>query len=368
MTKCVRFCGAYTYRLTRRHSMILLIISFLLIILVILHLYARRHQNLRHGATVIGDFEYRPANFLKGQHPNETISYCRFNYGLPDEIRWSEITIHPTPEMGAESPYRVIYDVITGTAYAERAKHDAVTYVTQATPEFLYHVVEIARFWDGPISLSVFVPNYDLDTTMQIFKHLCHCYVGMSKVSLHIFYPKHLLPVIIKRESIATTSSPPTTVASNITREQILQQKLDNYRRLTNKTRAEYIKRARQKKAELMMVKLQDHRSYYQNVKFLDCSGPVSSDVPTYRKENNLVYPINVGRNVARNASRTNYFIVSDIEMVPSDGLAEKFLRMVRRLMGEKKRREGCVFAKTVFVVPLFEVESGEEIPRHKDT
>ncbi|XP_068623223.1 beta-1,4-glucuronyltransferase 1-like [Battus philenor] len=369
MTRCLRIFGAYTYRLSRRHSTILLIAGIILVLTTIFHLYAYKQKDHHRAALQVGDFEYRPGSFLKNIQPNESVNFCQFQYGLPKMLKWDTLKIYPSPETGTKGPYRVIYNAIKGTAYANNSKYDAVTYATQATPEFIYHVAEIARFWDGPISLSVFVPNYDLDITMQIMTQLCRCYSGMSKVSLHLFYHKHHPPKIRTEKQIlaSLTTETPTTTA-NITIEQILKKKLENYKKLDNKTRPQYIQWVRKNKIERMMKRMSRKNNVVPNLKFNDCSGLENFDIATFRKENRLIYPINVGRNSARNASNTNYFIVSDIEMVPSDGLAQKFLKMVRKLMGDKKRDEGCIFAKTIFVVPLFEVEKGEEIPRDKKT
>lgn len=366
MSRCLRICGAYSYRMTRKHSTIFLIASFILTLTVILQLYAYKHQDVPHFATRVGDFEYRPGTFLRGHQPNPNTSYCQFNYGLPKTINWENIQMLPPPEGGSSSIYRVIYDAIQGTAYANHSKYNAVTYATQATPEFIYHIVEIARYWDGPISLALFVPNYDMDLSMQIINQLCRCYSGMSKVSLHLFFPKRHPPKIRISNLLPVTTEISTTTA-NISNEQLLMQKIERYRNLTNQTRAEYVHWVRKRKIERMMAKLPQLELGAPKLIFSDCSGLEVLDVPTFRQDKNMVYPINVGRNVARNASRTNYFIVSDIELVPSDGLAHKFLAMIRKLMGDKKRDEGSIFSKTVFVVPLFEVEKGVDLPRDKD-
>ncbi|XP_022120964.1 beta-1,4-glucuronyltransferase 1-like [Pieris rapae] len=367
MSRCLRVCGAYSYRLTRRHSTLLLFISFVVTITVIFHIYAFKHHEKPHASAQIGDFEYKPGAFLRGRQPNENKSYCEFNYGLPHYINWGTFPIFSSPESGITGPYRVIYNAIRGTEYANDTKYDAVTYATQATPEFIYHIVEIAKYWDGPISFALYVPNYDMDVSVQILKHICSCYPAMSKVSLHLFYPKRHPPKIRNPEDFIPTTAIPT-VAVNISSDIILKKKLDNYRNLDRKSRAEYVQWVRKRKIERMMAKVNKKQESAPNLHFADCSGPDVSDMPTFRREHKMIYPINVGRNIARNASKTNYFIVSDIEMVPSFGLAPKFLRMVRKLMGDKKRDEGCIFAKTVFVVPLFEVERGEDIPHDKDT
>lgn len=367
MSKCLRVCGAYSFRLTRKHSTILLIALFIVILTVILQLYAYKNQAMPNFSPKVGDFDYVPGTFLRGKQPNENTSYCQFNYGLPKAIEWYNIQPLFPPEEGTKSSYRVIYNAIQGIAYANNSKYNALTYATQATPEFLYHITEIARYWDGPISLAVFVPNFDMDITMQIMSHLCSCYSAMSKVSLHLFYPKRYPPKIRIPEPFYLTTDIPTTTA-NVSMYDLLKEKIDRYRSLNNQTRAEYVQWVRKKKLEKMMAKFSKKALFVPQLVFNDCAGLDLFDIPTFRKENFLDYPINVGRNIARNASQTNYFIVSDIELVPSEGLAPKFLTMVRKLMGDKKRDEGRIFSKTVFVVPLFEVERGVEIPRDKDT
>ncbi|KAL4703562.1 hypothetical protein ACJJTC_006121 [Scirpophaga incertulas] len=367
MTKCLRVCSAYSFRLSRRHSTLLLIASFIVTITVILHLYAYKRHDHSHTRQRIGDFDYRPGAFLSGIQPNENNSYCEFQYGLPETLQWDKIRVQSSPELGSLSSYGVIYNAIIGRAFYNYSKYDAVTYATQSTPEFIYHIVEIAKYWDGPISLAVFVPNYDMDVTMQVVSQLCHCYSGMSKVSLHLFYPKKHPPKIRTAAELAVTSTTVATTTTNSTIADLQRAKMEKYKNLNNRTRAEYIQWVRKNKIARMMSRIAK-KTLVPNLVFEDCSGLESFEVQSYRKEHNMIYPINVGRNVARNASRTNYFIVSDIEMVPSAGLAPKFLTMVRKLMGDKKRDEGCIFAKTVFVVPLFEVERGEEIPHDKDT
>ncbi|XP_075982089.1 beta-1,4-glucuronyltransferase 1-like isoform X2 [Anticarsia gemmatalis] len=369
MSRCLRIFGAYSFRLTRRHSTLLLIASFIVMVTAVLQLYAYRHHDHLHHQPILGDFIYKPGKFLRGKQPQNQ-SYCMFNYGLPDTLKWDSFRIYPSPETGSQSSYRVIYDAITGMAYANYSKTQAVTYVTQATPEFLYHIVEIARYWDGPISIAVYVPRYDLDLTMQIMKQLCHCYPGMMKVSLHLFYPKRIPPKIrtLEEKMRSLVTAAPTVSTTNETVEDLLRKRLENYRRLDNKTRAKYIQWVRKNKVERMMMKLPVKGEPVANLPFKDCSGLDSYDFDTFRKSTAMMYPINVGRNVARNASKTNYFLVSDIEMIPSRGLATKFLKMVRKLMGDEKRDSGCVFAKTVFVVPLFEVIEGQIIPHDKET
>lgn len=51
----------------------------------------------------------------------------------------------------------------------------------------------------------------------------------------------------------------------------------------------------------------------------------------TFKAMNNLTYPINVGRNLARQSALTHFVLPSDIELYPSPGLVQDFLDMIRR-------------------------------------
>jgi beta-1,4-glucuronyltransferase 1 len=59
------------------------------------------------------------------------------------------------------------------------------------------------------------------------------------------------------------------------------------------------------------------------------------NDTERYTKSKNLTYPVNVGRNVARDAALTHFILASDIELYPSPNLPEKFLKMVAKMSDE---------------------------------
>lgn len=48
-----------------------------------------------------------------------------------------------------------------------------------------------------------------------------------------------------------------------------------------------------------------------------------------YKNEKKLLYPVNVGRNIARESAPTFYVFASDIELYPNPNLPEKFLEMI---------------------------------------
>lgn len=47
-----------------------------------------------------------------------------------------------------------------------------------------------------------------------------------------------------------------------------------------------------------------------------------------YKTEKKLFYPVNVGRNIAREAANTYFIFPSDVELYPNPGLVEGFLKM----------------------------------------
>ena len=74
------------------------------------------------------------------------------------------------------------------------------------------------------------------------------------------------------------------------------------------------------------------------------------------------MYPINICRNIARNFAQTDFVMVSDIQLIPSEELASRFIKMTQTLHIKKPNPPS-----RVFVVPVFEVEAYDVIPRTKD-
>lgn len=49
----------------------------------------------------------------------------------------------------------------------------------------------------------------------------------------------------------------------------------------------------------------------------------------SYKEAHKLFYPVNVGRNAARDAAPTYFIFASDIELYPSPGVIPRFLTMI---------------------------------------
>merc|ERR1719330_2086970 len=71
----------------------------------------------------------------------------------------------------------------------------------------------------------------------------------------------------------------------------------------------------------------------------VDCKTPPPTSSNTYRKIHSMTYPVNVGRNIARETANSHYIFPSDIELYPSP---------------------------RVFVSSIFEIKEGHDLPETK--
>jgi N-acetyllactosaminide beta-1,3-N-acetylglucosaminyltransferase len=277
-----------------------------------------------------------PGQFLKGVFPQNE-SYCHFSYGTPEHFNWTDKYMAFSPELGEMGPYRVIYNVIKvsdNEAGSSPVTKFGVTYCTHATPEFLYHVVEIVRRWDGPVSLAVYAPCTDAGLSLAIMHHMCHCLPEMSKLSIHLIFP-------ITHPPVFTSTAFPSYY--------------DSY-------------------SDMLLYPT-----------FTNCSAPealLGGKLKTFRQSEGLTYPVNLARNVARKASKTSYFLVSDVELLPRQDLVSAFISMLSRFRKQRVEGDGADFdlnpplpvlqqslmKNFVFVLPVFEVDEKESnVPGTKE-
>ena len=80
-----------------------------------------------------------------------------------------------------------------------------------------------------------------------------------------------------------------------------------------------------------------------------------------YKTAKNLLYPINVGRNVAREMAQTHFILASDIELYPSSNVIEQFLAMIARNEGPLRSPR-----PKVFPFNLFEISVNQQTPDSK--
>jgi len=80
------------------------------------------------------------------------------------------------------SPCRVLPFVLLGAIEATDSLPQ-VTLSTHATADQVYGIVELARRWEGPLSLAVFAPGLDAGLAVVQLDRACRCEPAMYKVS-----------------------------------------------------------------------------------------------------------------------------------------------------------------------------------------
>lgn len=89
------------------------------------------------------DYKY-PGSFVGYAHPypsNE--SYCTFNYGLPHDFKYNDTDLTATPEIGKNSEYRILYNVVESKYGGDLP---GVTYATHISAEFTNYIAEVVRY------------------------------------------------------------------------------------------------------------------------------------------------------------------------------------------------------------------------------
>ncbi|XP_072384109.1 beta-1,4-glucuronyltransferase 1-like [Diabrotica undecimpunctata] len=200
-------------------------------------------------------------------------------------------------DFGPELGKQTSYRIVYNVLMAQMAEGvPEVTYATHVSADFMFYLPELVRYWDGFISITAFVPDLDVSHVIEQINQYCYCLPGMSRVSLHFVFDRFVAP---SRKDVYFTKP--------------------------------------------------------SNCELID-----SSKLKTYRHaDDSVMYPINVCRNAARTASLTELVMVSDIQLMPSEGLAYKFLEMLDRY-----KLHDC--ERRVYVLPIFEVEAAENVPRTK--
>lgn len=195
-----------------------------------------------------------------------------------------------------------------------RAEHgelrclESITYTTHSDYTFLDNIIPLLERWNSPVSVAMHAPGTDFIPTINSIKYLRDCLPESNLVrqfaTFHVYFSsKHIPKTVPKYNKVLDTpyncSIPPPY--ANITSGQL------------------------------------------------------------YKTQKKLLYPVNVGRNIARDAAMTHFILASDIELYPNPGLVKKFLEMQARNDAPLQRK-----APRVFPLSLFEVDSKSPVPRDK--
>ncbi|XP_026484405.2 beta-1,4-glucuronyltransferase 1 [Vanessa tameamea] len=186
--------------------------------------------------------------------------------------------------------------------------HESITYTTHAGFEFLDNVQPLVERWMAPVSLAIHAPGADMGPTVNSIRYLRDCLGNeliKQYVTFHVFFSHKNLPSSIPNPDsflqtpYNCTAKPPYDVNAN----------------------------------------------------------------STYMKAKSLLYPVNVARNIAREAAVTHFILPSDIELYPSPNLVPRFLNMIAR----NAKPLSTSTRPRVFPISIFEVGAKAQVPSTKN-
>jgi len=198
--------------------------------------------------------------------------------------------------------YWVLYNYIL--AKKQFRCWESVTYTTHADYTFLDNIETLLERWKGPISIALHAPGTDFNATIMSIRYLYDCSPQpiANLVTFHIYFPDKHFPKYIPRGKSIFSSK-------------------------------------------------------------FNCSNPPpwTTWKTTYKTAKKLFYPVNVGRNIARESATTHYILASDIELYPSPGVINDFLEMIRRQDPPLRHKN-----PKVFPLSIFEIEADMGLPNDK--
>ncbi|XP_050308607.1 beta-1,4-glucuronyltransferase 1-like isoform X2 [Anthonomus grandis grandis] len=208
------------------------------------------------------------------------------------------------PKTQQRGDYWVLYNYVR----AERTFkcEETVTYTTHADFSFMDNLVPLLERWRGPISIALHAPGTDFPKTLESIAHLRDCTSALVRelVTFHIYFSTKHVPKEVPK-----------------------------------------------------------HTKVFEEPYNCSLTPPylnVSSD-QMYKAQKKLLYPVNVGRNVAREMAQTHYILPSDIELYPSPNISTKFLEMVATNVGPLLSKN-----PKVYVLHIFEVSANSQVPETK--
>ena len=270
---------------------------------------------------------------------NESDSKIESKAVLPQEPV-EKTTKKPQPSLDLRKPVDRCLDKSTATRlqmrgtqywalynYIKPSKHfrcnQSITYTTHSELTYLHNLEPLLERWQGPVSLSIFTPGTDYEAAVEAIFYYRQCRNGSRAeeptlvsqfVTFHLFYPVEHLP------------------SGSFLNENLLL----NYRANCDQPPPNV-----------------DQANYA---------------FQSYKSKKSLLYPINVGRNIAREGANTYYVFASDIELYPSPNLIPRFLEMVRSETNNHAKLTEGNDRPRVYVNTIFEMKRDLEMPRNKST
>ncbi|XP_022198869.2 beta-1,4-glucuronyltransferase 1 isoform X2 [Nilaparvata lugens] len=200
--------------------------------------------------------------------------------------------------------YKLFDAVVVGERFAEVSEEYSVCLATQSSLEKLHSLVEVTHHWTGPISVALFAAG---DGEIHLLKgyvsYLRRCYPPIrERVTFHMAFSKDKVP------SIVSGSEDTTQYDCN--------------------------------HPEVTLRLLANKRS-----------------PATVRWRTRNPYPQNHLRNLARKNCQGKYVFMTDVDIVPSSGMAKELDTFM-----EKAHCKGLC----AYVIPTFELDERVRFPRNK--
>ena len=186
-----------------------------------------------------------------------------------------------------------------------------VTLISHCSVHLMPHLVELSHSWQGPMSVAIFAPGDQATVAADIILKLYQCLPAFQKyVAIHMVRP--LTP---------------------------------NHRTLP-----------------------ENHRvadTFSCNNVQKDISDTINQQILTTQNYalGQLDYPNNLLRNVALESSMTEFTMVIDIDMVPSNNLRQELVQFLHR----SPEGQSSSQHPTVFIVPAFEIQREVTLPQKKE-
>lgn len=200
--------------------------------------------------------------------------------------------------------YKMFDSVAVGSQYSALSEANLVCIATQSSVEKLYSLVQVAHYWTGPISVSVFTPgDEDFLVLQHYLAYLRKCYAPIrERVTFSLAIPRARLvtvqPQVVELSEDVDCLKPEATLNGLV------------------------------------------HR--------------LSSAQITWKTRN--VYPQNHLRNLARRNCQTEYVFLTDVDIIPSSNLSA--------LLNDFLKTSKC--DKCAYVIPTYELDTRVRFPQNK--
>ncbi|ODN01168.1 Beta-1,4-glucuronyltransferase 1 [Orchesella cincta] len=213
-----------------------------------------------------------------------------------------------------------IFDYVrTGKSWENLVNQYSICLATQSSLDRIKHIPELLKTWRGPVSLAVYITNEEEWLMLNLYiRFLERCYPSFgNQVSIHLAVPSSLDQFCFK--------------------EGVLEKWEANQATIENKYQCHEV---------------------HDFMNLLISTFPITEKAKLALKE---VYPQNHMRNIARKGCATDWTFSTDIDIIPSEGLAENLQEFYDSL---KENRINC--EKCAYVIPTFELEETQPFPKTK--